>query len=73
MFRYINSMRFYINSFNSTNSLQYPSYALLSNWNSYKQFWQLDAPPQNKLSFEFFFDLLYAPETIDLNSKIVQK
>ena len=78
MFRYIVGRRFYVDSLTTypTHQLRYPSEATLTNPSDYKKmeqpnidfFYGISSTPD--LSFGYYFDLLYAPETIDLNSKL---
>jgi hypothetical protein len=85
MYRYITGRRFYVDSLkkeNPTYQLRYPSESTFAFPASYKQMeqstviwkqqqdgtWELTSPPPK--SFSYYFDLPYAPETIDLNSKL---
>jgi len=79
MFRYITGRRFYVDSLTKggpTYQLRYPSESTLTDPSYYKQMEQpnidfhhgiTSTPPK---SFGYYFDLPYAPETIDLNSKL---
>jgi hypothetical protein len=63
MFRYITGRRF-------TTYGWYPLESQLATLGGYKQLKALEPTVENKPSFNYYFDLLYAPETIDINSKM---